>query len=204
MKNYLLVGIFGLIIGLTFGILFFGIFLNEEEKETSHFSYESGQSSEQLEEKEAFISSEETKSVEGLTTNQQEHDAISETCSTFISLFYLNHLDVSNSEKMEQLKPFLSEKGKEGLLKDYEYQEGTDVANTQAVRATNYITFDSVTGQATVMSFMIFQTSYPEQSVMNAQTIVQIQLTKNEEDYWQIDYAEMRLLNQTMPESFFS
>ena len=51
---------------------------------------------------------------------------------------------------------------------------------------------------------MIFQTSYPEQSVMNAQTIVQIQLTKNEEDYWQIDYAEMRLLNQTMPESFFS
>lgn len=204
MKHYLLIGTFGLIIGLTFGIIFVGIFSNEKEKEFGNSNYESSHSSEQLIEKETVISSEKVKAVEGTTTNQQEHDAISETCSTFISLFFLNHSDLSNSEKKEQLKPLLSDIGKEDLLKEYEYQEGTDVANTQAVRATNYVNFDSVTGKATVMSFMIFQTSYPNQEAMNAQTIVQIQLTKNKEDYWQIDHAEMRLLNQTMPELFFS
>lgn len=107
-------------------------------------------------------------------------------------------------KKKEQLRPFLSEVGKKKLLKDYSYQEGTDIAETKAVRTTNYAKFDSVTGNATVMSFMLYQTIYPDQPVMNAQTIVQLSLTKNEEDIWQIDQAEMRLLNQPMPESFFS
>lgn len=143
-------------------------------------------------------------SIERSTTNQKEVEAISAVCSSFVSIFFSNGSDQSYQEKEQLLGDLISEVGKKKLLKDYSYQEGTDTAVTKVGRATNYVKFDSVTGKAAVMSFMIFQTIYPDQPFLNAQTIVSIQLTKNEENKWQIDNAEMRLLNQAMPESFFS
>ena len=204
MKKIIGAGVFGVVIGLVFGVIILAFLGEHTEPTTKKTINDSKQSIDSIERKESTSISEKNKSIERSTHNQKEYDAISRTCSAFISAFFTNHPKTSNEEKKEQLMPFLSEVGKKKLLKDQSYQEGTDIAETKAVRTTNYAKFDSVTGKATVMSFMLYQTIYPDQPVMNAQTIVQLSLTKNEEDIWQIDQAEMRLLNQPMPESFFS
>ncbi len=204
MKKMIAIGIFGVLIGLTFGVILQSAFTKDAPIPAMKKQIESSQSFEKNEEKKTLRSTEKKEIVVRSTNNQKESEQISKTCSDFISLFFSNHPDISYKEKEEKLLPFLSERGKKKLLGDYSYQDGTDLAETKAAKATNYVNFDSVTGKATVMSFMIYQTVYPEQPAMNAQTIVQIKLTKNEEDRWQIDEAEMRLLNQMMPEYYFS
>lgn len=204
MKKVIGAGLFGVVIGLVFGVIILAFLREHTEPTTKKTINESKQSIGSIERKESTSTSEKNKSVERSTHNQKEYDAISKTCSAFVTVYFTNQPKTSNEEKKEQLQPFLSEVGKKNLFKDYSYQDGTDLAETKAIRTTNYAKFDSVTGKATVMSFMLYQTIYPDQPVLNAQTIIQLSLTKNEEDIWQIDQAEMRLLNQSMPESFFS
>lgn len=204
MKKTITIGLFGVLIGLIFGVIFLAILGENTDSSVKTGSTESSQKFKEIEENNSVSSSEIDKVVERSTENQKEYETISKTCSNFISVFFTNHPDKSSDEKKRQIASFLSDVGKKKLLEDYSYQEGTDLAETKAIRTTNYVKFDSITGKATVMSFMLYQTMYPEQPVMNAQTIVQVKLTKNEKAIWQIDTAEMRLLNQTMPESFFS
>lgn len=204
MKKVIGAGLFGVVIGLVFGVIILAFLGEHTEPTTKKTINESKQSIGSIKRKESTSTSEKNKSVERSTHNQKEYDEISKTCSAFVTVYFTNQPKTSNEEKKEQLQPFLSEVGKKNLFKDYSYQDGTDLAETKAIRTTNYAKFDSVTGKATVMSFMLYQTIYPDQPVLNAQTIVQLSLTKNEEDIWQIDQAEMRLLNQSMPESFFS
>lgn len=191
-----------------FGVILFSSFQKGESVPDEESTTESSSLSQliipQTVQSETETTAESVESIERISTNQKETEAISAACSSFVSIFFSNDSDQSYQEKEQLLGDLISETGKKKLLKDYSYQEGTDIAVTKIGRATNYVKFDSVTGKASVMSFMIFQTTYPNQPVLNAQTIVSIQLTKNEENKWQIDNAEMRLLNQSMPESFFS
>ncbi|EGO7931979.1 hypothetical protein D2A86_10110 [Enterococcus faecalis] len=206
MKKSIIVSLFSFIIGSLFGVILFSSFQKnggvaevESTTESSSLPQLNIPQTAQTE-----TTAESVESIERITTNQKETEAISAACSSFVSIFFSNDSDQSYQEKEQLLGDLISETGKKKLLKDYSYQKGTDTAVTKVGRATNYVKFDSVTGKASVMSFMIFQTIYPDQPVLNAQTIVSIQLTKNEENKWQIDNAEMRLLNQAMPESFFS
>lgn len=191
-----------------FGVILFSSFQKGESVPDEESTMESSSLPQliipQTAQSETETTTESVESIERSTTNQKETEAISAACSSFVSIFFSNDSDQSYQEKEQLLGDLISETGKKKLLKDYNYQEGTDTAVTKVGRATNYVKFDSVTGKASVMSFMIFQTIYPDQPVLNAQTIVSIHLTKNEENKWQIDNAEMRLLNQAMPESFFS
>lgn len=208
MKKSIIVSLFSFIIGSMFGIILFSSFQKNEDIPEEETTTESSSLSEfaipQTVQSQTENTTESVESIERTTTNQKEFEAISNACSSFVSIFFSNDSDQSYQEKEQLLGDLISEVGKKKLLKDYSYQEGTDTAVTKVGRATNYVKFDSVTGKASVMSFMIFQTIFPDQPVLNAQTIVSIQLTKNEENKWQIDNAEMRLLNQAMPESFFS
>ncbi|MFB5345734.1 hypothetical protein [Enterococcus faecalis] len=208
MKKSIIVSLFSFIIGSMFGVILFSSFQKGESVPDEESTTESSSLSQliipQTVQSETETTAESVESIERISTNQKETEAISAACSSFVSIFFSNDSDQSYQEKEQLLGDLISETGKKKLLKDYSYQEGTDIAVTKIGRATNYVKFDSVTGKASVMSFMIFQTTYPNQPVLNAQTIVSIQLTKNEENKWQIDNAEMRLLNQSMPESFFS
>ncbi|MCU7779228.1 hypothetical protein [Enterococcus faecalis] len=208
MKKTIIISLFSFIIGSMFGVILFSSFQKGEsvpgEESTTESSFLPQLIIPQTAQSETETTAESVESIERITTNQKETEAISAACSSFVSIFFSNDSDQSYQEKEQLLGDLISETGKKKLLKDYSYQEGTDIAVTKVGRATNYVKFDSVTGKASVMSFMIFQTIYPDQPVLNAQTIVSIQLTKNEENKWQIDNAEMRLLNQAMPESFFS
>lgn len=191
-----------------FGVVLFSSFQKNEDISEEKSITESSSLPEfdipQTTQSETETTTESVEPTDRTTTNQKEVEAISATCSSFVSIFFSNDSDQSYQEKEQLLGDLISETGKKKLLRNYSYQKGTDTAVTKVGRATNYVKFDSVTGKASVMSFMIFQTIYPNQPVLNAQTIVSIQLTKNEENKWQIDNAEMRLLNQAMPESFFS
>lgn len=208
MKKSIIVSLFSFIIGSMFGIILFSSFQKNEDIPEEKTTTESSSLSEfaipQTVQSETEATTKSVEPIERTTTNQKEIETISAVCSSFVSIFFSNDSEQSYQEKVQLLGDLISETGKKKLLKDYSYQEGTDTAVTRVGRATNYVKFDSVTGKASAMSFMIFQTIYPDQPVLNAQTIVSIQLTKNEENKWQIDNAEMRLLNQTMPESFFS
>ncbi|EHR4850938.1 hypothetical protein KUB85_001274 [Enterococcus faecalis] len=208
MKKSIIISLFSFIIGSMFGVILFSSFQKGESVPDEESTMESSSLPQliipQTAQSETETTTESVESIERSTTNQKETEAISAACSSFVSIFFSNDSDQSYQEKEQLLGDLISETGKKKLLKDYNYQEGTDTAVTKVGRATNYVKFDSVTGKASVMSFMIFQTIYPDQPVLNAQTIVSIHLTKNEENKWQIDNAEMRLLNQAMPESFFS
>lgn len=208
MKKSIIVSLFSFIIGSMFGVILFSSFQKNSGVAEVESTTESSSLPQliipQSTQSETETTTESVESIERTTTNQKETEAISAACSSFVSIFFSNDSDQSYQEKEQLLGDLISETGKKKLLKDYSYQEGTDTAVTKVGRATNYVKFDSVTGKASVMSFMIFQTIYPDQPVLNAQTIVSIQLTKNEENKWQIDNTEMRLLNQAMPESFFS
>ncbi|GGD01858.1 hypothetical protein [Enterococcus wangshanyuanii] len=148
--------------------------------------------------------SDELDKVEGNTENQKEFDALSALTTEFISVFYRNSSTQTFAEKEKELQPFLSEIGRKNLLKNYDYQEGTDMATTAPVTAKTYVNFDSVTGEAVVMAFMIYQTKYEDNPPVNAQTIVRIACTKNDENQWQVDDSELRLLNQPMPNSYYA
>ncbi len=208
MKKDILISCFSVVIGAVFGIILFASFQKSEEELPKNLTTETSSfpqlTEPKMEQSEPTNSSESSELIEQTGTNQKEYEAIAATCSSFVSIFFSNGSDQSYQKKEELLGELISETGKRNLLKDYSYQDGTDTVVTKVERATNYVKFDSILGKASVMSFMVFQTSYPDQPVMNTQTIVSIQLTKNEEDHWQVDNAEMRLLNQSMPEFFFS
>lgn len=200
-KNIFLIGL-ALVIGTCLGVIGMSLFsprqpIKQGEKivqtttESTNHSDKNGQS-------------EELDKVEGNTENQKEFDALSALTTEFISVFYRNSSTQTFEEKEKELQPFLSEIGRKNLLKNYDYQEGTDMATTAPVTAKTYVNFDSVTGEAVVMAFMIYQTKYEENPPVNAQTIVRIVCTKNEENQWQIDDSELRLLNQPMPNSYYA
>lgn len=142
--------------------------------------------------------------VERNTTNQKEFDALSDLGKEFINVFYKNTPTISKQDKEKAVSPYLSDIGRTNLLKDYNYQEGTDVAITNPLTAKIYVNFDSITGTAVIMAFMIYQTKYEDNAPTNAQTIVRITCSKNKEDSWEVDDSEMRLLNQPMPQSYYS
>lgn len=142
--------------------------------------------------------------VERTTTNQKEFDALSELGKEFINVFYKNTPTLSTEEKEKAVSPYLSDIGRSNLLKNYNYQDGTDVAITNPLTAKIYVNFDSITGTAVIMAFMIYQTKYEDNTPTNAQTIVRIMCSKNQEDSWEVDDSEMRLLNQPMPQSYYS
>lgn len=197
---------FAIGIGIGFSVGLLVIPTNTTEKPTEGKPVvESSESSSNIEnEKELSNTYESMEPVERTTDNNKEYDEINKVAMTFISLFYTNTKDTSYSEKEAQLGDTLSIVGKRNLLEDYSYQDGTDTAQTVPIKTKNYVSFDSVTGTARVMSFMIYQTKYMDNTPTNAQTIVQIELEKNEEDVWQVNDAILRLLNQSMPDSYFS
>lgn len=200
-KSILLVGL-SLMIGTCLGIIGMSLFVprqpHKEQQTIVQPSTESTEGSSKVREPE------ELQKVEGNTENQKEFDALTELSTEFISVFYRNTSEQTFEEKSKELQPFLSEIGKKNLLKAYDYQEGTDIATTAPVTAKTYVNFDSVTGEAVVMAFMIYQTKYEENPPVNAQTIVRIVCTKNKENQWQIDDSELRLLNQPMPNSYYA
>lgn len=149
-------------------------------------------------------SKKEQQPVEKNTTNQKEFDALSRLSSEFINVYYRVSSETDGEEKKAALLPLISEIGRANLLKDYTYQEGTDMAKTDPVTAKSYVNFDSVSGEAVVMVFMIYQTKYEDNPPVNAQTIVRLQCTKDAQQVWKIDDAEMRLLNQPMPNSYYA
>lgn len=193
------------VIGACLGILGMSFFsktkLNDNQSEQTNDTHSTTNSEDKLKE---------TKdtggdiSVERNTTNQKEFDALSTLSKEFIQVFYRNSKEVSSEEKQLAVKPYLSKVGEANLFQDYNYQEGTDMATTNPLTAKIYVNFDSVTGEAVVMAFMIYQTKYEENTPVNAQTIVRIECSKNDEDTWKVDNSEMRLLNQPMPNSYYA
>lgn len=199
-KTIILVGVV-FVLGMLAGVVATHLSQKKEAPTTIQSSMESDTTSDVT--IPSTTSEEEQPSIPKHTSSQLEMDSLSDVSTQFVQA-YFSTVEETKEERLKTLNQLLSDSGKEVLLKEYSYQEGTDMAQNEPIQTKNYVNFDAITGKAQVMSFMVLKTKYEDNAPVNAQTIVQIKLSKNEKDQWKVDYAEMRLLNQSVPGSFYT